>query len=267
MIKQIDYKKTYKYWNRSSGQVKARPYSSGYLIPAELENIAYYRFKKELEFLNTFGKFGGKYLDIGCGTGNFLYEWRNKFDLLVGIDFSKPLTKIAKERCKRFRHIKIFTGNVLNFEKYLNKNDKFKFIFIGGCLMYLNDEDTSGLLKKLYLHLQNDGVLIFREPTVSEKRIYENQKNYTGIRRTIEEYKNLARLNGKVCALNHYQNYAYDYAFIISFYCKAFPFLNNKIRIFENAIIEFLLLFVPLKIYTLLKGNMILSHFLLIEKR
>lgn len=274
----IDYKKTNKYWNDTLKQKKIGRFPTGFVMPAELEDIAFYRFKKELVFLNRFGKFGpldspqqssgqatrdkGNYLELGCGTGNLLHEWRNKFDHLIGIDFSDSLIKIARKQCLNLKNVSIFKDNALNFEKYIG-NKKFKFIFVGGCFMYLNDDDVLGLIGSLFQKLTNDGVLIFREPTAAKKRIYEKE---IGIRRTIDEYKSLICPNKDSYMLKIYQNYSVNYTHLIALYLKLFPFLKNRISLFENPVAEFFLLYLPLKFYTKLKRNMVLYHFFVVSK-
>jgi SAM-dependent methyltransferase len=263
----LDYNKTQSYWNEGFKKKQLGQYSSGYIVPAQFEEVAHYRFKKELEFLNKFGKFGGKYLDIGCGTGNFICAWHERFDSLVGVDFSKPLVQIAEERCKSLKNVKIFEDDALNFEKYLEKDDIFRFIFIGGCLMYLNDEDVPNLLFKLFQKLDNGGVLIFRESIATEERICEDNKNYTTIRRTIDEYKKLIRLDENSYTLKYYQNHSVNYTYLISLYIRIFPFLKNKISFFNNFLIEFFFLYLPKKIYAKLKRNSALNYFFIINKK
>lgn len=259
----INCKKSKKYWNNVEKRY-LNQYSLGYIIPEE--KIARYRFKRELIFLNKKDVFGGNYLDIGCGTGNFLFEWKDKYENLIGIDFSKTMVEFAKKKCKGFSNIKIYKDNASNFEKYIKKINNFSFVFIGGCLSYLNDAEVASLLQKLLQKLKKGGVIVFREPIAKKKRILEDDKNYTCIRRTVEEYKKLITLKGDECKIDCDQNYSYNYAMIISFYWRIFPLLNNKIKIFENMIVEFFFLLIPLKMYTLLKGNMVLNYFFVIRK-
>ncbi len=258
----IDYKKTSEYWNQNLEQKGLGKFSSGYIIPVELESVALYRFNKELDFLNKFGKFGGNYLDLGCGAGNLLYEWHDNFDHLVGIDFSDSLIQIANKQNENYNNVKIYKDSVLNFEKYVS-DKKFKFIFVGGCFMYLGDEDILDLITNMFQKLENGGVLIFREPTATKKRIYE--KNI-GIRRTIDEYKNLICLDKNGYILNYYQNYPVNYTHFIGLYLKIFPFLTNKIKFFNNILVEFIFLYLPLTLYSKIKNNMALYHFFILTK-
>jgi SAM-dependent methyltransferase len=215
-----------------------------------------------LDFLNKFGKFGGDYLDLGCGAGNFIKAWHDKFDQLIGIDFSAQMVKLAQEQCRGLKNIEIFNDNVLNFEKYV-KDKKFRFIFLGGCFMYLNDSDVTNLINRLFQKLADGGVLIFREPTATEKRICE--KNI-GIRRTIKEYTELIGLDKSGYALSCYQNYSVNYTHFIGLYLKLFPFLSNRIKVLNNLLVEWFFLYLPLKLYAKIKKNMVFYHFFVINK-
>ena len=263
----INYAETNKFWNESQRVKLASQYSMGYLLPPEFENVAYYRFRKELSFLNKFGKFGGNYLDLGCGTGNFIYFFRKRFDKLIGIDFSDSMVQTAKKRCVGVENVKIFRDNILNFEKYLENNDKFKFIFIGGCLIYLNDNDIAVTLDKLQNRLEKDGVIIFREPVATKKRIYENKDGYTGIRRTVREYKKYINADSKEYSLVVYPNYYVNYSFLIILYKKILFSIKLDTTIFYNPIVEFLFLYIPLRFYIMTKKNMVLYNFFVINKK
>ena len=260
-MKQIDYNKSNEYWNQDLAEKKLSQFSSGYVMPAELEDVALYRFKKELEFLERHARFGGNFLDLGCGSGNLITAWREKFNHLIGIDFSAPLIRLAQDQNRGQSNIELFQDNVLNFEKQIAER-KFKFIFIGGCLMYLNDSDVASLIARLFQYLDADGVIIFREPTVTRTRITE--KNI-GIRRTIAEYKNLIILDKGNYGLNYYQNYSVNYTHFIGLYIKIFPFLKNHIIYFNNRLVELIFLSLPLEIYSRFKHNMVLYHFFIIK--
>jgi ubiquinone/menaquinone biosynthesis C-methylase UbiE len=43
---------------------------------------------------------GGRYVDLGCGTGNFLYITKGTKALFVGVDFSAEMLKRAKRKAK-----------------------------------------------------------------------------------------------------------------------------------------------------------------------
>ncbi|MEW6171241.1 MAG: methyltransferase domain-containing protein [Candidatus Omnitrophota bacterium] len=262
MTREINYQKANEYWNKNLSQGEVGRFASGFVMPAELEDLAFYRFKEELYFLEKHGVFEGNYMDIGCGAGNLLCEWHSRFSNLIGIDFSESLVKIGRKQCQGFKNVNIFEDNALNFKKYI-KNQKLNFIFVGGCFMYLEDKDVSYLIKNLLLTLEENGVLIFREPTASKKRIY---KEKVGVRRTIEEYKGLIGLNDGGYSLKIYQNNSVNYTQIIALYFELFPFLKNKVHFFENPIIEFFTLFLPLRAYSKLKRNMALYHFFVIER-
>lgn len=257
----IDYDQTKKYWNnlKSRGQ-----YSMGYHM--ENEDLARYRFKKELIFLRSNCDFYGNYLDLGCGTGNFLYEFQNYFQNLIGIDFSDLLIECAKEKCKGINKIKIYNDNVLNFSEYIKNTNGLDFIFIGGVFAYLESKDVEKIVNELWQVLNEGGYLVLREPTISQKTIFEDINGYLAWRREPKEYISLfSKLKYKKIIVK--DNYSATYVGAILKYQKLFPFLEKlPIGFWGNKIIEFLLLFLPANLLKKLRSNMYTYHFIIIKK-
>lgn len=260
MIGKLNYKKVEAYWNNVEEEF-INQYSLNYKIPEK--KIALYRFKKEKAFLEKNAVFKGSYLDLGCGTGNFIYAWRNKFKYLIGIDISNLLLKFAKKICDSSHNIKFAKDNIANFEKHTKKINDFSFIYIGGTLIYLNDEDVRKILESLGKKLAADGIIIFRVPTARNRRIVSSNGDYNVIRRTVDEYE---KLTPEEFSVKKYTNYSYNYATLIGLYWNFFPFLRNKIKFFENPVIEFLFLFIPLNLFSFLKKNMIFDVFFVLKK-
>lgn len=261
----INYKTTQKYWDERLAKDHLFRFSAGYVMPSKLENVAFYRFKKEVFFLNKLiNSSNGRYLDLGCGAGNYLNYFSNRFEKLIGIYFSSQLLEIARMQCNNFKNVEIYNDNVLNFEKYIKEGKKFNFIFIGGVFMYLNDEDVTYLINQSFNILENGGIMVFREPTVTKKRI--NEKDI-GTRRTITEYSRLIKIDKEKYELETFQNYSVNYTHFIGLYLKIFPCLKNNVSIFNNYLIEFLFLYLPLSLYTKIKEDMVLYHFFVIKKK
>ena len=86
---------TKNYWNSSKIAKQQGQYSVGFLLEDENEDLAYYRFRKEISCITELlkNKKGGNFLDLGCGAGNCLFYYRNDFRTLIGIDFSKSMIK------------------------------------------------------------------------------------------------------------------------------------------------------------------------------
>lgn len=153
--------------------------------------IKNYRIKKTLEFASV--RKNSKILDIGCGTGSLLYELSKDSSLeLHGIDLSKEMIKIAKEKLKNKALIKI--GNV-NFLLRKYKINYFNYIFIEDAFHHLpNQEKLIVEIKKL---LDKEGKLIISDLSfgkigniIFHKLEPGNSKMYT-----LKEYKELFEEN------------------------------------------------------------------------
>jgi ubiquinone/menaquinone biosynthesis C-methylase UbiE len=57
-----------------------------------------------------------KILDVGCGTGRIIHELaaNRKSSEHVGLDVSKAMLRVAKEKCKRFHNIGLVVGDGLS---------------------------------------------------------------------------------------------------------------------------------------------------------
>lgn len=119
-----------------------------------LKKIKDYRIKKTLIFADV--RKNSKILDIGCGTGSLLYELSKDNSLeLHGIDLSKEMIKIAKEKLKNKALLKI--GNV-NFLLRKYKINYFDYIFIEDAFHHLpNQEKLIVWIKRL---LNKEGKLV-----------------------------------------------------------------------------------------------------------
>lgn len=76
------------------------------------------------------GRFQGLFLDYGCGTGLVARNLINAGRVVVGIDISKNMCKIAKEICD----IQVVVGDCLNLPF---KNQAFSVICVSGVLHHL----------------------------------------------------------------------------------------------------------------------------------
>lgn len=109
----------------SSGSFYNETHASFYLSPDKLESdYASVRFERELRLFRRFCK-SGNVLDVGCSTGAFLYQLKNRFpgnyDVL-GTDVSQPALEYAKSR-----GVKIVNESFLDFDFGDNRFDAITF--------------------------------------------------------------------------------------------------------------------------------------------
>ncbi|WP_027622974.1 class I SAM-dependent DNA methyltransferase [Clostridium lundense] len=118
---------------------------------------------KIIKIFNTYKKTSGnKLLDIACGTGGHI-EYLQNFFHITGIDLSKSMLKIAKEK---FPNIPLIEGDMFNF----NLSEQFDIILnLYGSIGFAHDYNQllDGLLC-VNKHLKNGGVFILTPWSTTE---------------------------------------------------------------------------------------------------
>lgn len=102
---------------------------------------------------------GNSILDVGCGTGEFLFRLKNKFVNLYGIDTSSSAIEWAKQKNKDFKNFLFFEGEL--------KNCRFEDNFFDCCLCLDVLEHTKNpmdILAEIKRILRKDGQLIVSMP-------------------------------------------------------------------------------------------------------
>lgn len=122
-------------------------------------------------------------LDLGSGVGYWAEEFARSFSSVVAVEGSSALYQDMKKRCAPYPHIQTVHGDVLSFEP----DGEYSLVFLGGLLMYLDEEAVIALLQKLVPHLGSQGVILCRESTVREKTI-TRRGGYSVVYRTTDEY-------------------------------------------------------------------------------
>tara|TARA_B100000214_G_C23960096_1_gene624792 strand:+ start:187 stop:1413 length:1227 start_codon:yes stop_codon:yes gene_type:complete len=101
-----------------------------------------------------------KLLDIGCGRGEWLQKWKNKFNDISGIDSDQKMI----ETC-RHNNLNVIEGDAT---KVLSKfaNQSVNIITIFHLIEHLNHEKLLELLIECQRVLTNNGVLIMETPNI-----------------------------------------------------------------------------------------------------
>ena len=103
-------------------------------------------------------------LDLGSGIGCWTEYFARRFARVVAVEASRPLYEALEQRCAPHLNVKLVHGDVMLFQP----EEHYELVFLGGMLMYLNDEDVCSLLRKLIPSLQPGGFILCRETTVRE---------------------------------------------------------------------------------------------------
>jgi ubiquinone/menaquinone biosynthesis C-methylase UbiE len=122
--------------------------------------------KKSKEFARLVKKYikkeSPKILEIGCGTGEYTKRMAKNLPKanIVGLDISKNVLEIAKDKCKNARNVSFTQKSIYNNSF---KKDSFDVI----CGFYvLHHLEMSKIVKEVFRILKEGGVIFFYEPNI-----------------------------------------------------------------------------------------------------
>ena len=142
------------------------------------------------KFLRNFMKKKGEVIDLGCGTGEFIYRLLKDDFSVTGIDLSEKMLEVADKKLQRKnlknQNYKLIKENIINYE---SENEADYIICNFDTVNYLKDEkEFIKFIQKCEKNLKKDGLLIF--DAVGEgifEEIFENdifldeEEEYTSI--------------------------------------------------------------------------------------
>ena len=102
---------------------------------------------------------GHRILDIGCGSGEFLFRMKDKFDYLFGVDSSPSAIEWAKQKNREFKNIQFFEGDI--------DKCKFKDDFFDCCLcldVLEHAKNPMEILVEIKRVLRKEGQLVVSMP-------------------------------------------------------------------------------------------------------
>lgn len=115
------------------------------------------------KFLKNYIKKAGKVLDLGCGTGEFIFRMLKDGHNVTGVDISKKMLEIAvkkleQKRCDEKKY-NLIEENIINYKH----NEKADYIICNfDTVNYLKDEkEFLKFVKCCEGNLKKDGLLIF----------------------------------------------------------------------------------------------------------
>jgi len=138
---------------------------------------------------------------MGCGAGRWSFAFAKKSKYIIGMDNSPALLKIAENQARRLSisNVKFMESSIIGF----SYPERFDLIFIGGVLLYINDDELLQLTTNFKDLLKPKGKLVLLESISMKERMFKSesyekhlQTSYSAIYRRADEYKLLFEQNG-----------------------------------------------------------------------
>ena len=180
---------------------------------AEIYDIfmKYVNYDEWYKFLRMFIKKNGTVLDLGCGTGEFIWRFlRDEFSV-IGVDLSEKMLEMSEKKLlkKNFaNNYKLVKENIVNYENINENNDIQQVDYIicnFDTVNYLkNEKEFLKFIEKCNQNLKKNGYLIFDAVTEDIfEEIFENdifldeEPEYTSIWRheQLSERKHLVEID------------------------------------------------------------------------
>jgi len=182
----LDYATVSRYWSTVTSSILGPYMMDGFGFPA---GAGRFRFRAECKIVNRLiraANSDGCALDLGSGMGFWTEYFAERFSRVVAVEASRPLYEALEERCAPYLNVKLIHGDVMLFRP----EDQYDVVFLGGMLMYLNEEDVISLVGKLIPSLQPKGIILCRETTVRQG-ITTRHGNYQAVYRSIADYERI----------------------------------------------------------------------------
>ncbi len=187
----LNYNKVRKYWNNVKPSVLGPYMMEGFGFPL---SAGFFRFQKECKIVSSFIRefdSSSSVLDLGSGVGFWTQFFSNQFSKIVSVEASDILYKELHSKFASNPRIRTIQCDVLQFAP----KEKFKVVFLGGLLMYLNRPEVETLLRRISSWLEPGGVIICRESTVRTGQI-ARKDDYQVVYRSQDEYRKLFLKSG-----------------------------------------------------------------------
>jgi len=180
---ELNYDRVNKYWRTARPSILGPYMMDGFGFPAAAGR---FRFRAETRIAQRLIRGlnpDGAVLDLGSGIGYWAEYFAQHFAKVVAVEASTPLYDALIQRCASYAHVEPVQGDVLLFEP----EDRYKLVFLGGLLMYLNEGDVKSLLRKLVRCLEPGGMIVCRETTV-RNGVITREGEYQAVYRSVATY-------------------------------------------------------------------------------
>ena len=120
-------------------------------------------YKGWYKFLKTYIKTKGEVLDLGCGTGEFIYRLLDDGFSVTGVDISEGMLEMAEKKIKsknlKNNDYKLVKADIVNYE-HSNEADYIMCNF-DTVNYFENKTEFKKFISKTYKNLKKGGYLIF----------------------------------------------------------------------------------------------------------
>ena len=188
---EIDHASVNRYWENVKSSILGPYMMDGFGFPVSAGD---FRFRAEARIVRRLLRgveHNGTVLDLGSGVGYWAEEFARSFSRVVAVEGSNALYPALQERCAPYRNIRTVHGNVLSFEP----GGHYNLVFLGGLLMYLDENDVIALLQKLIPCLGPNGIILCRESTVRGETV-TRAGDYPVVYRSVPDYKRIFKRCG-----------------------------------------------------------------------
>lgn len=188
---EIDYTTVGRYWAKATPSILGPYVMDGYGFPAR---AGAFRFRGESRIVRRLtGGVGrhGTALDLGSGIGFWAAEFASRFSRVIAVEGSTALYRALEKRCAGHANVRAVLGDVMSFEP----EGPYDLVFLGGLLMYLNEEDVIALLRRLVPLLGAGGMILCRESTVRGETV-ALRGDYQVVYRSVSDYRRIFRQCG-----------------------------------------------------------------------
>ena len=183
---QVDYSKVRDYWRRATPSILGPYMMDGFGFPA---GAGRFRFRREQEAVaGTVESLPSScsVLDLGSGVGFWTEYFAQRFAHVTSVEASPVLYSALTDRCSRYSNVTTCNANVLSYEP----PEKIGLVFLGGLLMYLDEDDVRALLERLAPRLEPGALVLCRESTVRHgTRVLQGE--YQVVYRSVATYRRL----------------------------------------------------------------------------
>jgi len=183
---EVDRKVVGNYWEQVTPTILGPYMMDGYGFPASAGKFRFGIEEQAVDKLILSLDRNGAALDLGSGMGFWAEKFARRFARVDALEGSSSLYAALEKRCSQHSNMRAFLGDALSFQP----DQRYQLIFLGGLLMYLDENDVIILLKRLKQYLEPGGIILCRESTVREQTfILEGE--YTAVYRSVKSYASL----------------------------------------------------------------------------